>query len=46
MISAVAFRILLPQIRVGARSLIVAQEMAAGIPPQEAVGGSVELDTE
>ena len=45
MISAVAFRILLPQIRVGARRLIVAQEMAAGIPPQEAVG-SVELDTE
>ena len=46
MISAVVFRILLPQIRVGARKLIVAQEMAAGIPPQEAVGGSVALDTE
>jgi hypothetical protein len=46
MISAVVFRILLPQVRVGARKLIVAQEMAAGIPPQEAVGRSVALDTE
>jgi MFS family permease len=44
MVSALIFRMRLPQIRVGVRQLIVAQEMAAGIPPQEAVGGSLELD--
>jgi len=46
MAAAAVFWLRLPKIRVGARRLIVAQEMAAGIPPQEAVGGSLGLETE
>jgi MFS family permease len=34
----------LPRIRIGARRLIVAQQMAAGDPPQEMTGGSLELE--
>src|SRR5664279_127297 len=46
MAAAAVFWMRLPKIRTGVRNLIVAQEMAAGIPPQEAVGGSLGLDTE
>ena len=46
MAAAAVFWMRLPKIRTGVRNLIVAQEMAAGIPPQEAIGGSLELDTE
>jgi MFS family permease len=46
MAAAAVFWVRLPKIQTGVRSLIVAQEMAAGIPPQEAVGGSLELDPE
>ncbi|MBZ5729059.1 MAG: MFS transporter [Acidobacteriia bacterium] len=34
----------LPAIRVGARRLIVAQQMAGGDPPQQMTGGSLELE--
>ena len=34
----------LPHIRTHARRMIVAQQMAAGIPPQEATGGSLEME--
>jgi MFS family permease len=46
MAAAAVFWVRLPKIQTGVRSLIVAQEMAAGIPPQEAIGGSLELDPE
>jgi MFS family permease len=46
MAAAAVFWMRLPKIRTGVRNLIVAQEMAAGIPPQEAIGGSLELDTD
>ena len=46
MAAAAVFWTRLPKIRTGVRNLIVAQEMAAGIPPQEAIGGSLELDTD
>ena len=42
--AAVVFWTFLPGIRVGARRLIVAQQMAGGDPPQEMTGGSVELE--
>jgi MFS family permease len=38
------FLAFLPHIRVDARRLIVAQQMAAGDPPQEATGGGVEVE--
>jgi len=41
---AAVFLAFLPHIRVDARRLIVAQQMAAGDPPQEATGGSVEIE--
>jgi MFS family permease len=43
-IAAAAFWMRLPRIRVDARRLILAQQMAAGDPPQEAAGGSVEFE--
>jgi MFS family permease len=46
MAAAAAFRVRLPKIRTGVHRLIVAQEMAAGLPPQEAIGGGLELDPE
>ena len=46
MAAAAVFWMRLPKIRTGVRNLIVAQEMAAGIPAQEAIGGSLELDTD
>jgi MFS family permease len=36
----------LPKIRMGARKLIVAQQMAAGEPPQEMTGASLDLHPE
>lgn len=42
--AAAVFWTFLPGIRVGARRLIVAQQMAGGDPPQEMTGGSVELE--
>jgi MFS family permease len=36
----------LPRIRIGARRLIVAQQMAGGVPPQEMTCGSLELKPE
>jgi MFS family permease len=38
------FLAFLPHIRVDARRLIVAQQMAAGDPPQEAAGGGIEVE--
>jgi len=38
------FLVFLPHIRVDAHRLIVAQQMAAGDPPQEATGGGVEVE--
>jgi MFS family permease len=43
MAAAGVFSIWLPRIRVGARRLIVAQQMAGGDPPQEMTGGSLEM---
>jgi MFS family permease len=43
MAAAGVFSIWLPQIRVRARRLIVAQQMAGGDPPQEMTGGSLEM---
>jgi MFS family permease len=42
-VCAGVFLAFLPHIRVDARRLIVAQQMAAGDPPQEATGGGVEV---
>jgi MFS family permease len=44
MVAASIFWMWWPQIRVGARRLIVAQQMAGGDPPQEMTGGSLELE--
>jgi MFS family permease len=44
LVSAGVFWLALPKIRVGARRLIVAQQMAAGDPPQEMMGGSLALE--
>lgn len=44
MVGAAIFWLWLPQIRVGARRLIVAQQMAAGNPPQEMTGGSLAVE--
>jgi MFS family permease len=38
------FLAFLPRIRVDARRLILAQQMAAGDPPQEATGSGLEVD--
>jgi MFS family permease len=46
MLAASIFWMWWPQIRVHARKLIVAQQMAGGDPPQEMTGGSVELEPE
>ena len=46
MLAAGIFWMWWPQIRVRARKLIVAQQMAGGDPPQEMTGGSVELEPE
>lgn len=43
MAGAGIFSIWLPRIRVHARRLIVAQQMAGGDPPQEMTGGSLEM---
>jgi MFS family permease len=43
MVAAGVFSIWLPRIRVGARRLIVAQQMAGGDPAQEMTGGSLEI---
>lgn len=43
MAAAGVFSIWLPRIRVHARRLIVAQQMAGGDPPQEMTGGSLEM---
>ena len=43
MAAAGVFSIWLPRIRVGARRLIVAQQMAGGDPAQEMTGGSLEM---
>jgi MFS family permease len=43
MAAAAVFRARLPVLHAGVRKLIVAQEMTAGDPPQEAVGGSLDL---
>ncbi|MBZ5581758.1 MAG: MFS transporter [Acidobacteriia bacterium] len=45
-VSAMVFWARLPLIRVHARRLIVAQQMAGGDPPQEMTGGSLELEPE
>ena len=45
-IAAGLFAIRLPGIRVHARRLIVAQQMAGGDPPQEMTGGSLDLEDE
>jgi len=44
--AALVFWMRLPRIRVEARRLIVAQQMAGGDPPQEMTGGSLELEPE
>jgi MFS family permease len=44
MVAATVFWMWWPQIRVCARKLIVAQQMAGGDPPQEMTGGSLELE--
>jgi cyanate permease len=46
MLAAAIFWMWWPQIRVHARRLIVAQQMAGGDPPQEMTGGSLELKPE
>jgi MFS family permease len=46
MLAAAIFWMWWPQIRVHARRLIVAQQMAGGDPPQEMTGGSLELEPE
>jgi MFS family permease len=46
MLAATVFWMWWPQIRVYARRLIVAQQMAGGDPPQEMTGGSLELEPE
>ena len=46
MVAAAIFWMWWPQIRVSARKLIVAQQMAGGDPPQEMTGGSLELKPE
>ena len=46
MLAASIFWMWWPQIRVHARKLIVAQQMAGGDPPHEMTGGSLELDPE
>jgi hypothetical protein len=46
MLAASIFWMWWPQIRVSARKLIVAQQMAGGDPPQEMTGGSLELEPE
>jgi MFS family permease len=46
MVAATVFWMWWPQIRVRARKLIVAQQMAGGDPPQEMTGGSLELEPE
>jgi MFS family permease len=46
MVAASIFWMRWPQIRVRARQLIVAQQMAGGDPPQEMTGGSLELEPE
>ena len=46
MLAASIFWMWWPQIRVHARRLIVAQQMAGGDPPQEMTGGSLELEPE
>ncbi len=45
-ISALVFWARLPKIRVHARRLIVAQQMAGGDPPQEITGAGLELEPE
>lgn len=45
-VAAIVFWTQLPRIRVDARRLIVAQQMAGGDPPQEMTGGSLELEPE
>jgi len=42
--AASVFWSFLPRIRVHARRLIVAQQMAGGDPPQEMTGGSLALE--
>jgi len=44
LICASVFLAFLPRIRVDARRLIVAQQMAAGDPPQEMTGGGIEVE--
>ena len=44
LICAGIFLAFLPRIRVDARRLIVAQQMAAGDPPQEMTGGGIEVE--
>lgn len=44
LICASVFLGFLPRIRVDARRLIVAQQMAAGDPPQEMTGGGIEVE--
>jgi len=46
MLAAAVFWMWWPQIRVIARKLIVAQQMAGGDPPQGMTGGSLELEPE
>jgi MFS family permease len=46
MAGAALFWVRLPHIRVGARKLIVAQQMAGGDPPQEMTDGSLKLGTD
>lgn len=43
--AALVFWAFLPRIRVGARRLIVAQQLAAGEPPQEMTGAGLALET-
>jgi len=42
--AAIGFALWLPYLRTGARELIVAQQMAGGDPPQEALGASIAYD--
>jgi MFS family permease len=44
MCAAAIYWTFLPRIRVGARRLIVAQQMTAGEPPQEVTGSSIDLN--
>jgi hypothetical protein len=43
-VASAVFWMHLPRIRVHARRLIVAQQMEAGVPPQQMTGGSLELE--